>query len=135
MPGVAIFLHVTPSENRDSILRHGLDWRRRGGGIAGGRAPERKGVFLAHDRSEAEFFVHMGRRRFAGVGYLGLSRWVTTTPGSWHMPTSCVASSTAFCVGWSRFRRHDGNFWRATCSSGCPVSIVAAAGRVNLGCR
>ena len=58
---------MTPSENRDSILRHGLDWRHGGGGIAGSRAPEQNGVFLARDRSEAEFFVQMGKRRFAAL--------------------------------------------------------------------
>jgi hypothetical protein len=67
MLGVATFLHVTPSENRDSILRHGLDWRHGRGGIAGSRSPEQDGVFLARDRSEAEFFVQMGKRRFAAL--------------------------------------------------------------------
>ena len=65
MPRVAILYHVTSAENRHSILDHGLDWRHGGGGIAGSRAPEQSGIFLARDRGEADFFVQMGKRRFA----------------------------------------------------------------------
>ncbi|MGD0558874.1 MAG: hypothetical protein ABSA93_28350 [Streptosporangiaceae bacterium] len=53
--------HVTSVANRDSILRHGLDWSRMGAapGIAGSRAPEAEGVFLASDEFEADWFVGM----------------------------------------------------------------------------
>jgi hypothetical protein len=64
---VAVFFHVSPAANRDSISRHGLDWRRGGGGIAGSLAPEQQGVFLARDRSEADFFIRMGDGRFAAL--------------------------------------------------------------------
>ncbi|MBN9623613.1 MAG: hypothetical protein J0H06_11780 [Actinobacteria bacterium] len=61
------FFHVTPSENRESILRHGLDWRRGGGGIAGSTAPEQEGTFLACEQTEVDFFVHIGKHRFAAL--------------------------------------------------------------------
>lgn len=59
-----ILYHVSPSANRDSIDEHGLDWRRmQGEGIAGSRAAEEEGVFLAVDRQEAYWFVEIGRNR------------------------------------------------------------------------
>ena len=64
---MAIFYHVTPSANRDSIGRHGLDWRRGGGGITGSNAPEKDGVFLARDGHEVDFFVRIGTARFAAL--------------------------------------------------------------------
>jgi hypothetical protein len=53
--------HVTSVANRDSILRYGLDWSRMGAarGIAGSRAPEAEGVFLASSESEAAWFADM----------------------------------------------------------------------------
>lgn len=55
--------HVTAAANRQSIRRHGLDWRRMGGahGIAGSPAPELPAIFLCEDREDADFFVHMAR--------------------------------------------------------------------------
>lgn len=57
--------HVTDAANRESVRRHGLDWRRMSTtpGIAGSEAPECEGVFLARDSWEAKWFVEMGRRR------------------------------------------------------------------------
>lgn len=58
--------HVSPSDNRTSIRRHGLDWTRLGAttGIAWDaespaerRRPERPCVFLCRSRGEADFFV------------------------------------------------------------------------------
>jgi hypothetical protein len=60
--------HVSPSENRQSIWKHGLDWRRMNAslpGIANGRTgrPEEEGIYLTDPRIEdARFFVEMGRR-------------------------------------------------------------------------
>jgi hypothetical protein len=67
MRRVATFYHVTPSANRDSIHRHGLDWRHGGGGIAGSRAPEQEGIFLVEDMDETDWFVEMGAQRFAAL--------------------------------------------------------------------
>jgi hypothetical protein len=67
MSAVAIFFHVTPAANRNSMRRHGLDWRLGGGGIAGRREPEKPGVFLARDEHEADFFIRMGERRFPAL--------------------------------------------------------------------
>jgi hypothetical protein len=60
----AVAFHVTSAHNRESIRRHGLDWRRMldDPGIAGSVGPEAERVFLARDPEEAEWFVEMGRR-------------------------------------------------------------------------
>ncbi len=66
MGGTWCAYHVTSSENRDSIRKHGLDWRRRVNsifGIAGSRAAEGPCVLLARDLSEVDFFVQMGKHR------------------------------------------------------------------------
>jgi hypothetical protein len=59
--------HVSPSVNRESIERHGLDWRRMGatGGIARGTTskdprPEMEGVFLCESLASVDFFVGFG---------------------------------------------------------------------------
>lgn len=77
--------HVTAAENRLSIQRHGLDWRRMGGcgGVAGRRAPELPAVFLCRTRDESAFFVRMARWPCdvwaADVdGY-----WLETGPSGW----------------------------------------------------
>ncbi len=53
--------HVTSTTNRDSVLKHGLDWSQMGEarGIAGSRRPEVSGVFLCRDESEADWFVYL----------------------------------------------------------------------------
>lgn len=55
--------HVTATANRESIRRHGLDWRLMGEapGIAGSPTPELPAIFLCDDREDADFFVHMAR--------------------------------------------------------------------------
>ena len=55
--------HITDRANRESIRRHGLDWRRMGTalGIAGSRAPRYEGIFLAEGKGIAMFFVDMAR--------------------------------------------------------------------------
>jgi hypothetical protein len=58
---VADWFHVTSSRNRDSILRHGLDWRHmsEASGIAGSAEPEQHGCFLCRGDGDVEFFVGM----------------------------------------------------------------------------
>jgi hypothetical protein len=53
--------HVSSAENRESILKHGLDWTRMAAapGIAGSSRPEIDGVFLCRDEFEAAWFVGM----------------------------------------------------------------------------
>ena len=45
----APYWHVTSSRNRQSILEHGLDWRRMAfaPGVAGSPVPEQEGCFLS----------------------------------------------------------------------------------------
>jgi hypothetical protein len=59
--GMPSLFHVTSALNRDSIMRHGLDWTRMGAapGIAGSRGPEQAGVFLCRDEFDASSFVRM----------------------------------------------------------------------------
>ena len=53
--------HVTSSQNRASILEHGLDWTRMAAarGIAGSTRPEQAGCFVSRDEYEVEWFVAM----------------------------------------------------------------------------
>lgn len=55
--------HATAAANRDSIRRHGLDWRRIGAafGTAGSPEPELPGTFLCATREDARFFTDMAR--------------------------------------------------------------------------
>jgi hypothetical protein len=60
LPAVPHF-HVSSASNRESISRHGLDWRHMGRacGIAGSPVPEVDGCFLASDEFEADFCVRI----------------------------------------------------------------------------
>ncbi len=77
--------HVTATENRQSILRHGLDWRQMGTapGVAGSREPELPVIFLSERRDEADFFTGMSRLPIDlwAVRVDGL--WVETGPDGW----------------------------------------------------
>jgi hypothetical protein len=58
--GSGWMFHASRSINRDSIARHGLDWRRMTGrGIAGNEQPEWPGVFLCADLEGAQWFAAM----------------------------------------------------------------------------
>jgi hypothetical protein len=73
-----ITFHVTPSANRDSIERHGLDWRRfrEGTGLAGPNPRvEAECIFLARDLEEADWFVTVVGRR-----HPSLDVWEVTLP-------------------------------------------------------
>lgn len=60
--GSGEMFHVAAASNRDSILEHGLDWRRmRGHGVAGSRGPELDAIFLCESVDEADFFLSMAR--------------------------------------------------------------------------
>lgn len=65
LPRLTTAWHVTSSVNRQSILEHGLDWRRMGeaGGVASGviyRGPEMEAVFLLEAADQADFFIGFG---------------------------------------------------------------------------
>jgi putative transposase len=54
--GSGLDVHASRSINRDSIARHGLDWRRMTGrGIVGNEQPERPGVFVCADLERAQY--------------------------------------------------------------------------------
>ena len=70
--------HVSPSSNRESIRRHGLDWSLMGvtGGIAAGpvfRGPEMEAVFLCVSRGEADFFIGFGSHPLVDVWQIDVS--------------------------------------------------------------
>jgi len=69
--------HVTATENRQSILRHGLDWRQMGTmpGMAGSREPELPAVFLCESHEDAGFFTGMSR--------LPADLWTVSVDGLW----------------------------------------------------
>ena len=83
--GSGEMFHVTATENRQSILRHGLDWRQMGtiAGIAGSREPELPAVFLCENRDEIGFFTEMSRlpADVWAVRVDGL--WVESGPDGW----------------------------------------------------
>jgi hypothetical protein len=61
--------HVTSTRNRESILRHGLDWRHMSYalGIAGDETPEGECIFLARYEDEVDWFVGMSRSHHDAV--------------------------------------------------------------------
>jgi hypothetical protein len=78
------WFHTTFSNNRESIVRHGLDWRRMAGpGIAGNPEPEWDGVFLCEDLEGAEWFAGMGRGRRVDIWAVELNGvWLEGDPGA-----------------------------------------------------
>jgi hypothetical protein len=83
--GTRPMFHATAAANRESIRRHGLDWRRMGAapGIAGSTRPELPAVFVCDSKEDVSFFLHMARTSadvwMVDVGGL----WVETGPGGW----------------------------------------------------
>jgi hypothetical protein len=79
------WFHTTFANNRASIQRYGLDYRRMTGqGIAGSGAPETPGVFLSNDLWQARWFARMGLRRGA-VDIWGadlVDAWLIGDPGA-----------------------------------------------------
>ena len=77
--------HATATQNRQSILRYGLDWRQMGTapGIAGSPKPELAAVFLCESRDEIGFFTSMSRlpADVWAVRVDGL--WVESGPDGW----------------------------------------------------
>ena len=73
---------MTSSLNRVSITEHGLEWRQAPAerGIAGSDGREQKGIFLARDVDEVDWFVSMGKRRVARDlrRDLGIDVWEVT---------------------------------------------------------
>jgi hypothetical protein len=78
------WFHATFAENRASIHRHGLDYRRMSGpGIAGSRTPEAAGVFLSCDIESARWFARMGRRGPVDIWGADLADvWLIGDPGA-----------------------------------------------------
>jgi hypothetical protein len=64
-----IWFHATRSENRESIRRFGLDWKRMGSvpGIAGSSEPEWPGVYLCQWLQDAHWFARMPRRDYTDI--------------------------------------------------------------------
>jgi len=69
--------HASRAANRESIARHGLDWRRMARpGIAGNDEPEGAGVFLCADLESARWFASMPRPGPADI-------WRVRVDGLW----------------------------------------------------
>ena len=78
------FVHVTAVTNRQSIRRHGLDWRRMGTyGIAGSTRPELEGVFLDWDEESAGFFTRMSRLPSDVWGVQAKGLWLENGRDGW----------------------------------------------------
>jgi hypothetical protein len=78
------WFHATFAENRESIMRHGLDWRLMAGpGIAGSIEAEWPGVFLCADLEDAHWFAEMGRRDLVDIWAVELDGvWLEGAPGA-----------------------------------------------------
>jgi hypothetical protein len=75
--GSGRMFHASRSTNRESISRHGLDWRlMTGWGIAGSRAPEWPGVYLCADLEGARWFAGMPAPATADI-------WSVSVDGLW----------------------------------------------------
>jgi len=81
--GVPRYFHVTSSLNRESIERHGLDWRHMGAthGVAGvpgaSVRSEAPGIFLCQDDwSEVEWFADMA----ISAGHDSVDVWEVSLP-------------------------------------------------------
>jgi hypothetical protein len=72
------WFHATRSENRESIRRFGLDWRRMGAapGIAGSTEPEWAGLFLCSSIASARWFARMPRDGLTDI-------WAARLDGVW----------------------------------------------------
>lgn len=83
--GTGQMFHVTATANRESIRRHGLDWRRMGAvpGIAGSTRPELPAVFACDEREDISFFLDIARTPADvwAIDVRGL--WAENGPDGW----------------------------------------------------
>ncbi|MDP9074267.1 MAG: hypothetical protein M3N98_08860 [Actinomycetota bacterium] len=84
--------HVTAAQNRASILRYGLDWRRMGAthGIAGSREPELPVVFLCDNWADVSFFTAMARSPSDVWGVRVDGLWAEPGPDGWTIVAETV---------------------------------------------
>lgn len=77
--------HASAVANRDSIRRHGLDWRRMGAarGIAGSTKPELPGIFICDCMEDISFFLHMARCATDVWSVDADGLWCETGPSGW----------------------------------------------------
>jgi hypothetical protein len=82
--GSAVF-HASAVANRDSIRRHGLDWRRMGAapGIAGSTKPELPGIFICDCMEDVRFFLNMARCASDVWSVDADGLWRETGPSGW----------------------------------------------------
>ena len=86
--------HVSAAANRDSILQHGLDWRRMGasGGIAGSRSPELPAIFLCDGRPDVDFFLRMARWPCDLWAVNVDDLWIENGPSGWLVVPQVIAA-------------------------------------------
>jgi hypothetical protein len=83
--GSSAVFHATAVANRDSIHRHGLDWRRMGAapGIAGSTRPELPGIFICDGMEDISFFLRMARCATDVWSVDAGGLWRETGPSGW----------------------------------------------------
>ncbi|MGH7759608.1 MAG: hypothetical protein ACREN7_09880 [Candidatus Dormibacteria bacterium] len=84
--------HVAASANRQSIRKHGLDWRlmKDAPGVAGGTRPELPGIFLLADGKSEEFFARMARFPTDAWEVDVEALWLESGPGGWWLVSSPI---------------------------------------------
>lgn len=91
--GRGCMYHVSASANRESIRRHGLDWRLMGDvpGVAGSKGPELPGIFL-QEHAEDDFFVQMARFP-TDIWEVNVKElWLESGPSGWWLVSSPIDS-------------------------------------------
>jgi hypothetical protein len=85
VPGHGDKFHATAAVNRESIRRHGLDWRQMGAapGIAGSLTPEVPGIFVCDDVFDVRFFVRMARSATDIWSVQADGLWLESGPDGW----------------------------------------------------
>jgi hypothetical protein len=83
--GSGVLFHATRAANRESIARHGLDWRRmQRPGVAGSSRPEARGIFLCGTLESARWFAGMVRGEPADI-------WRVVVEGRWLVSDSSAS--------------------------------------------
>jgi hypothetical protein len=87
-------VHATAAANRESIDRHGLDWKRMGlaRGLAGNTRPELPAIFVCEDLNDMSFLLQHVVKVPADVWSVDVDGiWLENAPHGWQLISHPVA--------------------------------------------